>query len=178
MTDGMITFEAIRKIQMEEQISPKLSKLPENFFDEVKTYMSQKKEISKTKDDRKSSLEMKNIERLVEDIYNRRERKILNQVIVSARTNMLPENLINSEKDFFEVLLKSVKERRTTFTESFDRKVQMESLVVFREDVPEFVAIDEKIYGPFKKGDIARLPEENMKLLIERGIAEEFKVSK
>ena len=179
MADETITFEIIRKIQMEEQITPKLSKLPDSFFERINSYMKQKKEISKTKDDRKSSLELKNIERLVEDIYNRRERKILNQVLVSARTNMPPENLTESEKEFFEILLKHVKERREGyFVETFETKTQMETLIVFKEDVPEFVAMDEKTYGPFKKGDIARLPQENMKLLIEKGIVEEFKISK
>jgi hypothetical protein len=33
-------------------------------------------------------------------------------------------------------------------------------------------------YGPFRKGDIAKVPQENMKVLLERGIVEEFKVSK
>jgi DNA replication initiation complex subunit (GINS family) len=51
-----------------------------------------------TKDDKRTVLETKNVKRLVEDIFNRRERKILNAAIVSARTNIQPENL--TEKDW------------------------------------------------------------------------------
>jgi DNA replication initiation complex subunit (GINS family) len=51
-------------------------------------------------------------------------------------------------------------------------------MVVFKEAVPEFLGADLKTYGPFEKGDIAKLPEENAKILIEKGLAEEFKVSK
>jgi DNA replication factor GINS len=50
-------------------------------------------------------------------------------------------------------------------------------LVVFKEETPEFIGIDGKVYGPFKKGDIARIPEENIKTLVEKNIVEEFKVS-
>ena len=52
------------------------------------------------------------------------------------------------------------------------------SLIVFKEDVPSFMGADMRQYGPFKKGDIAKVPDENMKVLLERGIVEEFKVSK
>src|SRR5437867_4446733 len=162
MVDETITFEMIRKIQMEEQTSPKLARLPENFFEKVNSYINQKKKISSNKGDMKLTLELKNIERLVEDIYNRRERKILNQVIISARTDMSPENLIAEEKEYFERVLNEVKNRREDyFKKIFEKKAeQMDTLIIFKEDTPEFVALDEKVYGPFKKGDIAKLPEE------------------
>jgi DNA replication factor GINS len=173
-----ITFELIRKIQREEQRLPKLTKLPENFFENVKAYLQQKRKLVE-KGDKKVGLELKNIERLVEDIFNRRERKILNQAIITARTNIPPENLTDKEKEFFGNLVNSIKERRKVELESLlSPKEELVSLVVFKQDLPEFVGADEKVYGPFKKGDIAKLPEENMKVLIERKIVEEFKVAK
>jgi DNA replication factor GINS len=180
MAEETITFELIRRIQREEQRVPKLTKLPENFYQNIAAYLQQKKKLIETKDDRKGGLEIKNIERLVEDIFNRRERKILNQAIISVRTNMSPENLTEEEDVFFNVLLNSLKDRRNNTLKKMLEEVEEEfaSLIVFKEDVPQFVGSDMKTYGPFKKGDIAKLPEENMKVLIERGIAEEFKVSK
>lgn len=179
MPEETITFELIRKIQREEQRVPKLTKLPRNFFDNVNSYLQQKRKIAESKEDRKVVLEIKNIERLVEDIFNRRERKILNQALITTRTNIPPENLTDEEKGFFENLISSIKQRRTTLNQILSKKkAEMATMIVFKEDVPEFVAIDEKSYGPFKKGDIAKLPGENMKLLIEKGLAEEFKVSK
>ena len=88
MTEDTITFELIRKIQREEQRTQKLSKLPENFYENVKAYMNTKNNMA----NRKVVLEVKNIERLVDDIFNRRERKVMNLVIISARTNIPPEN--------------------------------------------------------------------------------------
>ena len=172
-----ISFELIRKIQREEQRVPKLSKLPDDFYNSLTAYLEQKKSM---KEDRKTALEMKNIELLLEDIFNRRERKILNFAIIAARTGIPPENLSAEEREFFDRINATIKERRNDNLKKMlgERKEELASLIVFKEDVPEFVALDEKNYGPFKKGDIARLPEDNMKLLIERGLAEEFKVSK
>jgi DNA replication factor GINS len=179
MPEETITFELIRRIQREEQKLNKLSKLPENFYESVASYLQQKKQLT-LKDDRRSILEMKNVERLIEDIFNRRERKIVTSAINAARANIQVDNLTAEEKKFFDSITELIKKRRS---ENLDRmltaeKSELVSMIVFKEDVPEFVGSDEKIYGPFKKGDIARLPEDNMKVLVERGVAEEFKVPK
>ena len=180
MVEETITFELIRKIQREEQRIPKLTKMPDNFYQNASAYLHQKRRLEEN-EDRKTALEVKNIERLIEDIFNRRERKILNQALMSARTNIPPENLTEEERIFFEVIDQSLKERRknilNTMLKSIE-KMETANLIIFKEDAPEFVGSDLKSYGPFKKGDIAKLPEENMKVLIEREIAEEFKVSK
>lgn len=179
MVDETITFELIRKIQVEELKTSKLTKLPENFFENCKTYLENKRKLIEGKEDRKVALELKNIERLIEEIFNRRERKIINLAINSGRTNTPLENFTEEEKKFFEKISNPIVERRDDFLNSMFQKVQKEEqLIVFKEEVPEFVGIDLKTYGPFKKGDVAKIPKENMKVLLERGIAEEFKVPK
>ena len=180
MAEETITFELIRKIQREEERSPKLSKLPENFYQNVKNYLQQKRKILEKMEDRKVSIEIKNIERLVEDIFNRRERKIVTQAINSVRVNLTVENLTEEEKEFFDKVKKIIKERREEILKELMEKEEKEkiSMVVFKEAVPEFLGADLKTYGPFEKGDIAKLPEENRKILVSRGIVEEFKVEK
>ncbi|MEM5882817.1 MAG: hypothetical protein QXQ77_01075 [Candidatus Aenigmatarchaeota archaeon] len=177
MVEETITFEVIRKVQREEQNSPKLTKLPENFYQNLILYLQQKKKIAE--ENRKVALELKNVKALIEDIFNRRERKIINQAIITVRTQIPPENLTEEEKEFFDILVKTIGERRKRILEQiFSEKKEEENLVVFKEDVPQFIGSDEKIYGPFKKGDIAKLPEENVRILKERGVVEEFKVKK
>ena len=51
-------------------------------------------------------------------------------------------------------------------------------LVMFKEDVQTFVGADMKNYGPFNKGDIAKLPDENKKVLLKQKVVEEFNISK
>ncbi|MEM5853077.1 MAG: hypothetical protein QXG39_00485 [Candidatus Aenigmatarchaeota archaeon] len=179
MVEETITFELIRKIQREEESSPKLSKLPENFYQNVKNYLQQKRKILEKMDDKKISVEVKNIERLVEDIFNRRERKIVTQAINCARVNLSVENLTKEEEEFFEKVKILIKERREKILRDLLEKTEEKKilLIIFKEPVPEFVGVDMNTYGPFGKGDIAKIPEENARILIEKGLAEEFKVS-
>lgn len=169
-----ISFEVIRNVQREEQISATLTKLPEKFYEKVGEYLRRKKALQAKREDRKTFIEIRNIERLVEDIFNRRERKILNQALITARTNIPPENLTEEEKEFFEKIVSFLKSRREMVLNRMIKVTPKEEaqLLVFKEDVPEFVGTDMKTYGPFKKGDVAKLPEENARLLIESGKAE------
>jgi DNA replication initiation complex subunit (GINS family) len=178
MEEETITYELIRKIQREEQASTKLTKLPENFFDSVASYLEKKRSVEEK--DRRAVLEIKNIERLVEDIFNRRERKIINFAIIAARTNIPPENLLEKEKEFYQKLVEIIKERRDKELKKILRgeKKEMVTLVIFKEAVPQFVGADGRSYGPFEKGDIAKLPEANVKILLEKKLVEEMKVEK
>jgi len=224
LTEEIITFDLIRKIQREEQRLPKLTKLPDSFYTNVATYVTQKKKLIASKEDRRSSLEIKSIEMLIEDIFNRRERKIINTAINSARTGIPPENMTDEERAFYDGLLAFIKGRRNDILQNIleepiveeKEPVEVEesvgeaaretaketaeilsavkpivpaslgsigaslgvSLIVFKEDVPSFVGSDMRSYGPFKKGDIAKVPDENLRALLERGVVEEFKVSK
>jgi len=179
MTEDTITFELIRKIQREEQRTQKLSKLPENFYENVKAYMNTKNNMT----NRKVVLEVKNIERLVEDIFNRRERKVMNLAIISARTNIPPENQTDEEKFFFDQILAVVKERRAKMlTIAVEKEkvpaTEKANLVVFKREIPAFIGSDLKNYGPFKKGDITKLPDENKKIMLEQEVVEEFQIPK
>lgn len=177
MADDTITFDLIRRIQREEQRSPKLTKIPDNFYDAATSYISQKRQIG---EDRKGVLEIKSIERLIEDIFDRRERKIVTAAVNTARTNIQPENMIDEEKDFFDLVAMTIRQRREAKLRNLFvvEKGDKDGLLVFKDDVPEFIGSDMKNYGPFKKGDIAKLPEENAKVLIEKGLVENFKVTK
>ncbi len=175
MLEETITFELIRKIQREEQRLPKLARLPENFFDAIAAYLDHKRSLV-SNDDRKEFLEIKGVERLVEDIVNRRERKILNAAIINVRTRITPENLTQEEKIFYSSLVGLIRGRRDGMLKSIIAGEKKEpSLIIFKEDVPEFIGSDMKTYGPFKKGDTASLPEDNAKVLMEKDAIEEFK---
>ena len=43
--------------------------------------------------------------------------------------------------------------------------------IEFTEDVPEFAGIDSKNYGPYKKGEKAKIPKENAELFKKLGKA-------
>ena len=174
MAEETITYELIRKIQREEEKQPKLTKLPEDFYSKVGNYIIQKKRISDA--NRKEAFEVKNVERLIEDIFSRRERKILNHAIIAARTGIQTENLTDEEGRFHSQILVSLKERRINILKKIlEQSEKKEGMVVFKQETPEFVGADMLNYGPFKEGDIAKIPEDNKKILVEKGIVEEIK---
>jgi DNA replication initiation complex subunit (GINS family) len=176
MAEETITYELIRKIQREEEKQPKLTKLPDDFYSKVGNYLIQKRRMSATKSDRKDAFEVKNVERLIEDIFSRRERKILNHAIIAARTGIVTENLTEEESNFHFQILQSLKERRMNILKKVLEQMETkEGMVVFKQESPAFVGSDMLNYGPFKEGDVAKIPEDNKKLLIEKGLVEEIK---
>jgi len=176
----VISFEYLRKILNEEKKSQNLTKIPDDFYETVRMYVEGKKKLAKEK---KDEIELRNIERIVENIFNLRERKIINFAIMAARAGVQPSNLTSEERQFFQKVFETLKERRVILDKirsalEGEVKKEVEILVVFKQDFPAFVGIDGQTYGPFKKGDIAKLPEENRKILVSKGIIEEFKVEK
>lgn len=123
--------------------------------------------------ERKDAIELKNIERLVEDIFNRRERKILNMALIAVRTKIPPENLSEEENVFFDQLVNFIKTRRENALDKILTGEDRFKTVVFKEDTTEFIGSDLNTYGPFKKGDKAKIPKENAKAFLERGVADE-----
>jgi len=170
MPEEPITFEFIRKIQREEMSEPKLSKIPEDFYQKAKNYLEQKKNIAEKKEDKVTEREIKNVERLLEDIFNRRETKMFDLALITVRTDIPPQNLIEEEKEFFESavnMLRTQRERVLNLLFKKTKEITGLEKIEFKEDVEEFVGTDLKKYGPFKKGDVANIPKDNVKLLIK-----------
>jgi DNA replication initiation complex subunit (GINS family) len=149
-----ITFELIRKIQREEQRVPKLTKLPPGFYNNVKSYLEKKRSVS----NRRVAIEAKSAERLVKDIFNRRERKVSNLSLIAARTNIPPENLTEEEQIFFDQIISVVKSRRENILSSIlmESPEEKTDLIVFKEDVPAFVGADMK--------NLSKMSQKNLKL--------------
>ena len=91
----MITYETLRKIQTQEKSSSKLVKLPENFFRDVKNYLERKEKLSKEKG---NYLELQSANRILEEIFELREKKILNLAFYNIK-GLKPENLTPEEKE-------------------------------------------------------------------------------
>jgi len=170
MPEEPITFEFIRKIQREEMVEPRLSKIPEDFYQKAKNYLEQKRNIAEKKKDKLASLEVKNVERLLEDIFNRRETKLFSHAIITVRTDISPQNLIEDEKEFFESAVDMLNTQRERVLNLLFKKTKLKQefkKIKFNEDIEEFVGVDLKKYGPFKKGDVADIPNDNANLLIK-----------
>ena len=100
-----ITYETLFEILRVEKSRDDLQGLPRTFFEDVLAYLREKQQImdeSRVKADLyasterdKVSTEMANIRRILKELYERREKKIINMALNKSRTN---SNIIDTSK--------------------------------------------------------------------------------
>jgi len=182
----MITFETLKSIQKQEKKTNSLSQPGNDFFREVDEYFESKKTFleklaEKGQDTKIHEMELKNAQEILIDIYNLRERKILEQSRESARMSAQKGSMIIPETRMFaeisaildrnrgEVLAKILQKSQTERVKK--DKIEMKR-VKFTHDFPSFLGMDEKEYGPFKAGDVVELPRSNAEALIKAKASE------
>jgi DNA replication factor GINS len=164
----MLSYETIRKIANDEKSSQKLVQLPEAFFEEVKIYIDKKTKMSEGKQD---IWELQSAKRVLQDILDLREKKILTSSLYHVKAGLVPENLTEREKEFFNTLVNNIKEFQSKRKAMLEGEPVRKDVIGMLDDTPQFVGPDMKNYGPYVKGDVVSLPEEISKLLVERGSA-------
>ncbi len=176
----MITYHDIYEAARKERYSENLQPIPKNFVSEVAIYLKEKKEVASKEDDvfsdviMKTKKQLENAVTLFKEFMLRRKKKMLNLVLVAAETGISKQdfdNMLQFEKELFEDLMKcldsSDKKLNSLLTGS-ERETELKnSLVSFLEDVGEFMDLSGNAVGPFQKGDVANLPKEIAKILIE-----------
>ncbi|MBI5389759.1 DNA replication complex GINS family protein [Candidatus Woesearchaeota archaeon] len=202
--DLNITFERLYELQRLEKERSQLQQLPHTFFVDVVSYLTAKKmalaSLSVVDDERERIIvQLKNIRRIITQLYERRQRKIIlmAQNKVSTQTK-LPEMdaLLPEEESFFKELV-SVLERNNkevllrllgTHQQETENQqpVALEQspaveqaspeketrIVRFLGNVPQFFGADLESYGPFEEEDTASLPPDLAEILISKSQAE------
>ncbi len=174
----MITYNDIYEASKKERYSDQLQQLPKNFVNEVAAYLNEKRETSSRDNDAFSDVGLKNKKQLenaitlFKELILRRKKKILNLVLVASETGISKqdfENMLTFEKALFEELIKAIDISEKALNEMLNgqEEEQKNELIVFKENVEEFVGLDGEKMGPYDKGQIANLPKEIAKILIE-----------
>jgi len=201
LSDTIITYETIYERLRKEKYEPELQKLSETFFQDVIEYLKEKQSIVETqksqdsifsKEAEKTEKQVQNIKKILKELYERRENKLIQLALFSSRTNTPLEvsNLLPEEIDFFNAINKlfsryregildnliSLKEPKVAKPKHIKVENQEKTrLVRFLNPVPKFMGEDLNIYGPFDAEDVSNLPNEVASLLIKRKRAEEIK---
>ena len=182
----MITYNDIYEAARKERYSEQLQPIPKNFVSEVSKYLKEKKEITLKEEDGfsdvivKTKKQLENAITLFKELVIRRRKKILSLVLVAAETGISKqdfENMLQIEKELFEDLMKCMDSSDKKLNEILNGKNNGDNfvkneLIVFLEDVSEFVGMDGNMMGPYSKGDIANIPKEVAKILIDGGKSE------
>lgn len=169
----MLTYEAISRIVAQERETKTLVKLPEEFFEDAKLYIEGKSKVSGGKED---TWELDNAKRLLQDLLEIRERKILTLSLYFVRSGVSPNNMVEEEVGFFDSVVAALKEFQTKKKLMVDGKPESRWVIATLADIPEFLDVKLRKYGPYNKGDVATVPEEHARLLVEKGMARKLDV--
>jgi DNA replication initiation complex subunit (GINS family) len=158
----VITYETIRNAHRAEK-DEELQRLPGGFFESVRNWFKIKEKMHDTT----SLLENENAKKLLEDIINRRQKKIVLAALSTARGQLPPVGLDEEERKFFDDIVNSLKLFKNNMNEkfrSFDDIVQekvdeaKKSIEDLRPVEPEPEAIEIKSNGNLLVKMLSDLP--------------------
>ena len=188
--DNALTYEILYDILRREKSRPELQKLDETFFDSVKEYFRerltllesqrQKSSIFAQKEIEKTRKQIDNIQKLINELYEKREMKIVNLALSASKTSNIDEdNLLKEEKQLFDNLVTTLRDFKKNLVNNIFEKEQPKAikgeetrLIRFIQTVPKFMGEDLNEYGPFEEEYVASLPIKVAELLIKNNRAE------
>ena len=162
-----ITYETLFELLKREKDMTDLQKLYPNFFNDFVEYLNEKNKVLDKEDslfsyDEKKKVEkqIENAKRIIKEIYERREKKILNIALIKSRTKsdvMDTSSFLENEKRFFDEVVKVLDVFRNDVIDNIISGKQTSDITVAKEEINK-KEIDEK-------GDIDKNETKNTKLV-------------
>lgn len=200
MAEIVITYETLYELLRTEKQRSELQKLSPSFFKNVLSYLQEKTKIiesQKSKDSvfskeaAKTAKQLENTKKIIRDLYEKRERKILDLALSGSRlkeendsSSMLKEetrlyqevlDILNQyRKSILLSLLSNKPPEIKKIIKTIKKEKETIKLVRFIKAVPKFIAPDLNIYGPFEPEDILNVDSQIAKVLIHKKRAEEI----
>ncbi|MFH1649557.1 MAG: hypothetical protein ABIA93_03340 [Candidatus Woesearchaeota archaeon] len=197
MGEVKVTYETLYDLSRREKGSQELQKLDSAFFEDVSSYIAEKKALLGDQQGvfaqgKSAQTQIQNITKLVREIYEKREKKILYLAMDRVRTGSTiidTSTLIAEERAFYEEAVKFLTSRRDAVLEKIlsppettlpkpkktDEPKETKKAITklkFVEDVPKFLGGEKKVFGPFNTGDEVEIPDNIARILLEKGKAE------
>jgi DNA replication factor GINS len=202
-----ITYETLFELLRREKNRDELQNLNATFYHDLVEYLATKNQLMQKKmseiedasglESRRILIQMDNTSKIIRELYERREKKIILLALNKARTGSSlidASTLLDEEKKLFMDLQDVLQNSRQgilcnllnaklpdicpkpvqTEEEAKDETKDETRMVRFILSVPKFVGSELETYGPFETDDVARLPSEIASILINKGRAEEI----
>lgn len=180
----MLTYNDLYEILRKEKYGEVLQQLPSNFMSEVSAFLNERKIESVKESDLftdssiKSKKQLENSIALFKELILRRKKKLLNLVFVAAETGIMKrdyENMLSFEKDIFDKLVKTFEESDKEVIRLLNGKKNISAnenkMIVFTQDIEQFVDHSGKAIGPFTSGELANLDSTISEILVTSGKA-------
>jgi len=148
-----ITYETLYELRGREKNREDIQELSSTFFDDLKDYLNSKKQMLIGDDSRnltpeqlkKAQVQLDNIKKILKELYEKRERKIINLALTRSRTGsdiLETERLLGVESELYQELWKT-----------FDRYRKNVLLKIIEGELPEVV-------GPCKRDESVSAEQE------------------
>lgn len=189
----VLTFENLYEVLRKEKNNEDLQKIDDEFFTYVKEYLNEKQndlksvnlksDIFSHKEKENLTLQINNTKKVLKELYDRREQKILSLAINKSKTNSTlidTSSLILKETQLFEKLSETLLKFRDEFLneqvteiiqEITEEPIKINTIpgyakVRFLENVDTFIGRELEEYGPYREEEIAEIPEDLAEILI------------
>jgi len=107
-----ITFDTLYELLRKEKLNNKIQELESSFYEDIANYIKLKKEMVDSKKEsifssseaQKIKKQLENSKKIINELYERRERKIIELALAASRLNSMPKDvkLLKEEKELFE----------------------------------------------------------------------------
>ena len=207
MADEIITYEILYDLLRREKSNQELQVIEKNFFEKVIKYLSEKESILQSQQQKssrfasteiqKTTKQLENINKILKELYDRRETKIIQLAIFSSKTKEKPNLsiLLPEESEFFNSIIEVLDKYREDILFNLlngkapditkivkieepkqlksENKEKENTLIRFNENIPKFMGEDLSVYGPFKQEDMEKKKKIIANILVSKGSAKE-----
>lgn len=168
-----LDLNKIRHIYVEEKNSADLTQLQPDFYEKANLLVRTIKEKAKKTRSVEALREFQNLQRLVREILENRERKIITYASVVGTRGLSKLSLTLEENELFHSIVASIQKFRHITNYRSLCNIDEKTKIKITDNIPEYIGKDNNKYGPYKKGDIVELPQDEALYLIDNGLAVE-----
>jgi len=167
-----MSYSSLREIQKREMESAALTKLDENFYEQVAEFLKNKREEALSTKSILVIKEYENIKKVVITIQTKREEKL----VLLALRGQVVDGLTDDERTMLYTISSTVKTYRDTVLEVLSTEaseIARTKKIKIVKDVEQYKGLDNNVYGPFKNGEEAALPLQEADWLLKSHLAEQ-----
>ncbi len=177
-------YDELYAAWMKEKENAELQRLPKDFYSKIIQYVGRIRQEGRMLDQSSSkakltSKELSNAKRLVEELLELRFEKVVKEValkpvgkdLLAPEEQMTLMGLMNSVANFQHFLKEALQGKVSRVD---DHRHPTRVMLRFLKQTPAIAGADLKVYGPFSVEDVATLPVDNARVLVEHGVAVEI----
>ena len=170
----MLNYSKLREMQRSEMGSSELCSVDEDFYTNLKGFLEEKKGEAMGSQNLLVIKEYENLRKIARAIVNKRNEKL---VLLALRGKKESTGMTREESNFLTHLSRAIDENESELSFIFEEsngsgKKDNIKRVRLLKDISPYKGLDEKVYGPFKAGEEAALPNEEARWLLKEKMAE------